>query len=80
MKLVTDHYDDSAKEVGDDRVYFRTEDGRAMFEVRAGKDGRSIEVRGVEACKVDGKLYREQLSIEPVASNAITIRTITWEL
>ena len=58
-----------------DGVSFVTDDGREMFEVTIGKDQRSIDVRGIEVCKVDGKLYSQTLVIEPHVSNSITIRT-----
>lgn len=78
MKIVINHYSNPT-DVGDDSVYFQNEDGRAMFEVRVGKDGRSIEVRGVETCKVGGVLYTEQLSIEPRSTNVVMVRTLPWD-
>lgn len=67
------------KNVAGNFVRIVTEDGRTMFEVTVGKDGRSIEIRGVECCKVDGAIYAEQLSIQPNSSNSVTIRPVLYE-
>lgn len=74
MKAMNDVVD-----IAGDRVAFIAEDGREMFEVRAGKDGRSIEVRGIETCKVNGKLYTSALEIRPQVTNSIIIRTQLYE-
>lgn len=85
MKIVTNYYgkltDSSkeAKDIAENRVYFVTEDGRAMFEITICKDQRSIEVRGVDTCNIDGTLYSCSLSIEPSVSNTITVRTVPYE-
>lgn len=55
------------------------QDGHTMFEISLGKDERSVEVRGVEVCKIDGILYSERLRIEPRVSNDVVIRTIEWK-
>jgi hypothetical protein len=47
-------------------VRFVTDDGRTMFEVHIGQDGRSIEIRGV---------HNSSLVACPNASNSLTIRT-----
>jgi hypothetical protein len=60
-------------------VYFVAEDGNTMFEVRCGKDGRSIEVRGVECCKVGGVLYSECIDVRPVVSNRIIVRSREYD-
>jgi hypothetical protein len=44
-------------EVAGDSVRFVCDDGRTMFEVRIRKDGRSLEVRGVDTAIVNGVLY-----------------------
>jgi hypothetical protein len=62
-----------AKPLAEKTVRFVTEEGRAMFEVSAGKDGRSIEVRGVGTTKVDGVIYTERLDVRPHVSNSITV-------
>lgn len=67
-------------DIAGDRVAFIAEDGREMFEVRAGKDGRSIEVRGIETCRVNGKVYTSGLEIRPHVTNSITIRTQLYEV
>ena len=63
----------NVRQVDSNCVRFVAEDGRTMFEVTVRKDGHSIEVRGVETCKVDGILYSEALEIRPRVSNCIEI-------
>lgn len=72
-------YNADVCEIKGSTVRFVTEDDRTMFEIRLGKDGRSIEIRGVEATKVDGRIYVEQLSIQPNSSNSVTIRPVLYE-
>ena len=60
-------------------VRFVAEDGRTMFEVHAGKDGTSIEVRGVEVTKVENVLYSSSLAACPNASNSLTIRVCRYD-
>lgn len=80
MKIVSGRkYNNDVHDVGDDSVRFVAEDGRTMFEVSCGDDGRSIEVRGIEVCKVSGKLYSEGLEIRPQVSNCITIRARLYD-
>ncbi len=62
-----------------DMVRFITEDGRAMFEVAVGMDGRSIEVRSVETTKVDGVIYDTTLEITPRATNLVIVRTERYD-
>lgn len=66
-------------EANDKSVAFIAEDDRQMFEVYVGKDGRSLIIRGINTCKVDGKLYSAYLQVEPSAANSITVRTREWE-
>lgn len=56
-------------------VRFIAEDGRCMFEVRCGKDGRSLEVSAIDTCKVDGRLYSSSLAICPNAANSVRVET-----
>ncbi len=75
MRIETGHaVSKDAQLVDADRVRFVAEDGRTMFEVVAGKDGRSIEVRGVETCRVDGVLYSNAIDVRPQVTNLVTIR------
>ena len=60
-------------------VKFVTEDGRTMFEVHAGKDGTSIEVRGVDVTRVENVLYDSKLAACPNASNSLTIRVCRYD-
>lgn len=62
-----------------DTVRFLAPDGRCMFEVKPCLDGRSIAVRGVEVCRIDGKLYSEALQITPHVANSITISTVPYD-
>jgi len=59
--------------IKEDRVSFVASDGRIMFEVKPGKDGKSIEVRGVETCLVDGVLYSQFIDIRPIVGNCVQI-------
>jgi len=68
-----------AQRVSGDKVRFVTDDGRTMFEVGVGRDGRSIEVRGVETTKHDGQIYDCWLLLQPGSSNAVTVRTVRYE-
>lgn len=61
-------------------VRFVTDDGRTMFEVNLGKDGTSIEVRGVDVTRVEGLLYNSSLAACPNASNSLTIRVLPFDL
>lgn len=55
------------------------EDGRTMFEIRACKDAKSIEVRSGQNCRVRGVLYGTQLLVEPRVSNEVIIRTAEYD-
>lgn len=69
----------TAADVPGDTVTFVAEDGRPMFEVVAGRDGRSIEVRGAMSCKVGGVVYGEALHIHPRVSNVICVYVMPWD-
>lgn len=56
-----------------------TADGRKMFEVCLGKDARSIDVRAVDVCKVNGVVYNARLEVRPSASNSIRIGTVRYD-
>lgn len=56
-------------------VRFKAPDGRCMFEVRCGDDGKSIEVSAVESCMVDGVVHDTRLIVAPRVSNVIHIST-----
>jgi hypothetical protein len=60
-------------------VRFVGDDGRTMFEVSCGDDGRSVEIRGVQSFKHDGIIYREFLEIQPRAANCVIVRTQKYE-
>jgi hypothetical protein len=62
-----------------DRVEFVANDGRVMFEVLASKDGRSIEVRGIETCMVGGVLYSSMLDVRPVVANVVEVRARPYD-
>lgn len=63
----------------DKTVRFVTDDGRTMFEVSCGKDGKSIEVRGVEAYKVKEKLYASTIDVRPNVANSVTIMSRAYD-
>lgn len=80
MKIVAGGiYGTAPVEVEGESVRFVAEDGREMFEILLGKDGHSIEVRGVTSCKVDGVLYHEHLAIHPRAANNVIISATPLE-
>lgn len=54
-------------------VRFVNDDYRTLFEVCIGRDGRSIEVRGIDVVSVDGALYGSYLAALPNAANSLTI-------
>jgi hypothetical protein len=60
-------------------VRFVSSDGRTMFEVSARDDGRSIEVRGVDACMVDGILYASSIDVRPFVGNCIAVMVRKYE-
>jgi hypothetical protein len=60
-------------------VRFVTDNGKTMFEVHIGQDGRSIEIRGVEVTKVEDLIYSSSLVACPNASNSLTIRTLLYD-
>ena len=60
-------------------VRFVADDGKTMFEVHMGKDGRSIEVRGVDCTRVEEILYSSSLAACPNASNSLTIRVLPYD-
>ena len=68
-----------AKKLAEKTVRFVTEDGRAMFEVTACKDGRGIEVRAVETTKVDGVVYAGLIDVRPNVANSITVRVRPYD-
>lgn len=66
------------QKLNDKTVRFVTEDGRAMFEVTAGEDGRSIKVCGVGVTKVEDVIYTESIDVRPNSSNSVTIMVRPW--
>ncbi len=79
MKIETGHpLTNDVVELNAKYVRFVSDDGRAAFEVSIGDDGRSIEVRGVDTYKVDGKLYCERFVVRPRASNSVDILSCEW--
>lgn len=79
MKIQTGHkVTADVKEVKAKSVSFCTDDGRVMFEVSICKDGKSIEVRGVENTKHNEIIYTSSLIVKPRYSNSIEIHTNTW--
>lgn len=80
MKIATGHPVTADEIVHDFKaVRFLTDDGRPMFEVSIGSDGRSIEVRGVDTYKFDGVIYTEALEIRPRYANSVEVRTLPYD-
>jgi len=81
MKIESGHpLMNDVAEVDGDCVRFVCADGRAMFEVRINKDGKSLEVRGVDNCKVNGVLYGTSLCVIPHVANSITIAAVPYDV
>ena len=76
---VGDYVANEEKTIEGDVIRFVTEDGRAMFDVYIGKDGRSIEVGAPQVTKVDGVIYDSKLEVLPRATNRIVIRTSRYD-
>ena len=60
------------------RVRFVTDDGRTMFEVCVGRDGRSIELRAVDTTTHGDELYDIWLLVQPVSANTVLVRTAKY--
>jgi len=60
-------------------VRFVTDDGRTMFEVNIGDDGKSLKVYAVETTKHDGKIYNNRLQVCPGSTNALTIGAVLYQ-
>jgi hypothetical protein len=69
---------EDAQTIDANGVRFVTEDGRTIFEVDIGEDGKSIEVRGVDKTRVENVLYGSNLAACPNASNSLTIRVCRY--
>lgn len=80
MKIVIGNklLDQEVKELGTDRVNFVAQDGRELFSVSI-LDETTIDIRGVNVCKIDGNLYTEVLQIEPRAANSVWIRAKQYQ-
>ncbi len=79
MKVQIGEFGETPQTIDAQRLDFVAEDGRTMFQVWIGKDGHSLEVRGVDVCKVAGVIYDSRFAVEPNASNAITIRAVRYQ-
>jgi hypothetical protein len=60
-------------------VRFVTDDGRTMFEVLIGDDGKSLKVYAIEMTKHDGQIYENMLHVCPIAVNALTIGAVPYQ-
>ncbi len=73
---IVDEPGDGPVVIDSDEVRVVSKDGRTIFTVRLGKDGRSIEVRCTSGVMIDGKYY-DDLSIRPRASNVVELRLVS---
>lgn len=74
MKIeIGNSFSKNIESINSDSVRFVAEDGRTMFEVKIGKDGKSIEILGIETCKVGGVLYSDCIDIRPRVGNCIEV-------
>lgn len=65
----------NVKQVDATAVRIVTQDGRTLFAIELGDDGRSIELRAVDVTRVDGKMYESSLQLHPRSSNSVIVRT-----
>jgi len=79
MKLALGNVLDGYKATEHTEASFVTDDGRGMFLVSIGDDGRSLEVRIPECCKVAGVLYSTQIIVMPQVSNSIRIEAERYD-
>ena len=79
MTFATLNYIDPPVPIDSDRVVLIASDGREAFEVRAGRDGHSIEVRGIGTYKVGETVYLSGFVIHPHVTNSITISSVEWK-
>jgi len=67
------------EELTTDRIRLCVDDGRTMFDVSIGKDGRSIEICAVDTVRVKNVLYSNRIIVEPRASNFVVVRTVPYD-
>ena len=80
MHIETGHaLSSNIEKIESNSVRFVAEDGRTMFEVSVGDDGRSIEVRGVDSCNVDGVMYTGSIDVRPRVSNCVYVRARRYD-
>jgi hypothetical protein len=80
MKLAIGNVLDGYEESEATDAKFVADDGRDMFSVSIGKDGRSLEVRALNCCKVDGVLYSTQILVIPQVSNSVRIEAARYDV
>jgi hypothetical protein len=68
---------DKSDVLDSNQVRVVNKDGRTLFTVVLGEDGRSIEVRRTNGTLIDGKYY-DNLSIQPLASNVVELRLFVY--
>lgn len=54
-------------------------DGRVLFGIHRGKDANSIEVSGIEVCRIEGELYGTRLELRPIVANVIKISAVRYD-
>jgi hypothetical protein len=69
---------DKSDNIDSDQIRVIAKDGRTIFSIVLGNDGRSIEVRGTNGTLIDGKYY-DNLSIKPTSSNVVQVRLLSDE-
>ena len=79
MKFATQEFMDSPVPLDASRIVVVADDGRTAFEIVIGKDGHSVEFRGVDSYKFGDNVYINRLAIIPVVSNCITISSTEWQ-
>ena len=70
---------EDTKKLKEKTVRFVSDDGRTMFEVSACKDGRGIEIRGVDVTTIGGVVYSNLIDVRPNVANSITVRVRPYD-
>ena len=79
MKVEIGGFGEPVQQLNTNRLTFVAEDGRTALEMWIGKDGCSLEIRGVSVTKIKGQLYDSRFSVHPVASNGVDIRLTPYK-
>ena len=80
MKLSTGGcFGEPLQDLTTDRIRCFASDGREMFEINIGSDGRSLEIIAGVTYRENGVMYKEHLLVEPQGYGRITIRSKPYD-